>query len=255
MARCGALQCCDGDVFSHREHGGCPQISYGNQVEQRQGADSRWNSRWRPVLQQCGTLRSGNQVYFLHCGAWPLGRQLHTATLLQNGKVLITGGGVALSSSTTLNTAEIYDPATGLFTATTGIMNHTPCLPYRNTALMTAGCLLPAELYPGASATATAEIFDPATGVFTATADMTSARTYHAAVLLNDDKVLITGGAVSSTGASLNTAEIFNPAGSGSFSSAGTMNTLHSKHSATLLTNGNVLIAGSSDGFIPLNFQ
>ena len=127
-------------------------------------------------------------------------------------------GGVAARSSSTLNTAEIYNPATGLFTATTGTMNqkrayHTATLLSDGKVLITGGII-----YPGAAATATAEIFDPATGLFTATADMTSARTYHAAVLLNDGTVLITGGAIGSTGTSLNNAEIFNPADMVSFS-------------------------------------
>jgi hypothetical protein len=174
-------------------------------------------------------------------------RQLHTATLLLDGKVLIIGGRSGTLSSTTLTTAEIYDPETGLFTKTTGNLNlaranHSATLLTDGRVLVTGGII------SGSAVTATAEIFDPLTGLFTATATpMAAARTFHAAVKLIDGTVLVTGGASNSDGTSLSSAEIFNPAGGGSFASAGTMNATHSKHTATLLNDGSVLIAGSSD--------
>ena len=49
-------------------------------------------------------------------------RMTHTATLLLNGKVLVAGGSPANGSAITLSSAELYDPATGMWTST-GAMN------------------------------------------------------------------------------------------------------------------------------------
>ena len=80
-------------------------------------------------------------------------RHYATATLLLNGKALITGGGNAV--------AELYDPATGTFTATGSMvadrMWHTATLLPDGTVLIAGG-------YPGSAST---EIYNPATGSFT----------------------------------------------------------------------------------------
>lgn len=179
------------------------------------------------------------------------GRQLHTATLLKNGKVLLTGGRSASASGSTLNTAEIYDPESGSFAATSGTMTQ-PRAYHTATLLEDGRVLITGGLAPAAS-TKTTEIFDPATGLFTVADEMKTARNYHAAVLLNNGTVLITGGATGSTGASLNSAEIYDLA-EGEFRDIGSMSAAHSKHTATLLANGYVLIAGSSDTVFPSTF-
>lgn len=162
-----------------------------------------------------------------------------TATLLQDGRVLITGGTDALGRA--LNTADIYDPATGTFTAT-GPMNEARST--HSAALLPDGRVLIA----GGAGT-TAELYYPTTGKFIEVGSMTAARYSATATTLNDGRVLVAGG---TTGTKpLATAELFNPA-TGNFLATGSMTVGRSVHTATLLTNGTVLIAGGGSGTVQL---
>jgi len=180
------------------------------------------------------------QIVVLPTGFTPTGsmgaaRTSHTATLMNGGKVLVTGGG---SSTATLSAAEIFDPASGSFAPTGSMGNarilHTATLLKNGKVLVTGGDNSVATL-------ATAELFDPASGTFAPTHNMGAARSAHAATLLNDGRVLITGGV--DAGTALASAEIFDPA-SGSFALTGSMGTARYSHTATLLNTGKVLITG-----------
>jgi hypothetical protein len=166
-------------------------------------------------------------------------RQLQTATLLNNGMVLIVGG---LSSSSQITpTAELYNPATGAFSSTGSLA--TACL-YPTATLLNNGMVLIAGGlrfgFRGSVALANAELYNPATGNFTSTGSLNTARRSATATLLNNGKVLIAGGF---SGTALATAEIYDPA-TGSFTVTGSLNTARQSHSAILLNNGQVLIAG-----------
>ncbi|CAF1680423.1 unnamed protein product [Adineta ricciae] len=83
-------------------------------------------------------------------GNMSVARHVHTASILSNGKVLVTGG---WTGSVSLNSAELYDPSTGNWT-TTGTMSvarhvHTASLLSNKTILVTGGCCSrnSAELY------------------------------------------------------------------------------------------------------------
>ena len=177
---------------------------------------------------------------FTQTGSMAVARFLHTATQLQNGTVLIVGGALT-STSNPVATAEIYDPATGVFTMTgamaTAREQHTATLLPDGRVLIVGGGS-PASGGSGFQVTATAEIYDPSTGSFSATGSTIEARVSHTATLLPNGTVLVAGG-----GAQNATAEIYDPA-TGSFTTTGGMEIGRSGHTATLLTNGSVLVAG-----------
>jgi hypothetical protein len=166
----------------------------------------------------------------------------HTATLLLNGKVLIAGG---TDGSSTLQTAESFDPTTNTFSATGDMtsarVNHTATLLANGKVLLSGG-----GIDQGAGgALATAELYDPAVGTFVATGPMTVARTGHTATVLADGRVLIVGGA--NSGGVLPSAEIYDPATS-AFTSTGSLHFARVVHAAALLADGKVLVAGGDGG-------
>jgi len=157
---------------------------------------------------------------FAPTGSMTTARLQHTATLLQNGKVLIAGGMVSNSSG--LASAELYDPVTGTFTPTENMTTrrreHTATLLPDGKVLIAGGDTGAPDYVPLASA----EFFDPETETFTRTGDMNQARLGQSANLLATGKVLITGGVAgpSPQGPILADAELYDPA-TGTFTVAG----------------------------------
>ncbi len=175
-------------------------------------------------------------------------REGHAATLLSDGKVLITGGCNNVESDRVvceryLDSAEIYDPTTGTFTDTTGTMR-TPRVGLTASLLSNGKVLIAGGTNDGTSVLSSSEIYDPATGQFAAAGNMGSARIGHTATALSDGRILLAGGRSDSY---LNSAEVFDPA-AGTFSTVSSpMATPRYQHSATALGNGKVLFAGGQN--------
>ncbi len=174
---------------------------------------------------------------FSPTGSMGTNRSNHTATLLPNGKVLITGGYYTHAS------AELYNPATGSFSFTgsmgTARARQTATLLQNGKVLITGGIDFNYKFL------SSAEVYDPATGTFTPTGSMGKPRISHTATLLPNGNVLITGGQTYfiPIGDYLSLVELYDPA-TGSFSPTGSMGYDRADHTATLLTNGNVLVTG-----------
>ena len=138
----------------------------------------------------------------------------------------------------------------GTFTATgnlrTGRFHHTATLLPNGKVLIAGGSYshptIPIDAY--FDVLASAEIYDPATGAFTPAGNMTMHRAYHTATLLPNGKVLIVGGAYLTSGYQPPSAELYDPS-TGTFTSTGDTTIARlGGHSATLLNDGTVLIAG-----------
>lgn len=177
---------------------------------------------------------------FTLTGSMTAARTGHTATLLQNGKVLIVGGA---TNGLIYSSAELYDPITGTFSATGSMSKarwgHTATLLHNGKVLITGGSdnasLLLAE----------AELYEPTTGNFTQIGSMNTARGRHAATLLDNGKVLITGGD-SGSSMTTDTAELYDP-DTGAFSATGNLVITRAQHRAILLPNGKALIVGGGN--------
>ncbi len=169
-----------------------------------------------------------------------------TATRLRDGRVLFAGG-VEFSNdggqlvSTTLATAQTYDPTTGEFSPTGSMgerrQGQTATLLDDGDVLIAGGSNLTGPL-------ATAELYDPRTGAFRPTGDMTVARVQATATLLSDGRVLIIGGMNSTM---LTSAEVYDPS-TGRFSPTGSIDTFRGDCTVTRLQDGRVLLAGGGLG-------
>jgi hypothetical protein len=189
---------------------------------------------------------------FAATGSMTTPRAFHSATLLPDGRVLITGGMTTLTGNAVTDRAELYDPRRGTFTATGEEHGGRTATLLHSGQVLMAGGWIDATAYP--ATVATPELYDPTTGTFSATGAFagksnnsgysTGGPSVSSASLLPDGRVLI---------AAEPTAELYDPA-SGTFSLTGAMTTPCTPgggqpgyiggRTATVLMNGTVLVAG-----------
>lgn len=172
-------------------------------------------------------------------GSLATARQQAKGVLLQDGRVLVTGG----QAGTLLNAAEVWDPSTGTWSSA-GTMASPRS--FHSMTLLADGRVLIAGGSNGLASLASAEIWDPATRSFTATGSLATARDSHSVTLLPDGRVLVVGGGNT---VYLSSAEIWDPA-TGAWSGAGALTAPRLLHSATLLPGSpnRVLLAGGQNG-------
>jgi uncharacterized protein YjbI with pentapeptide repeats len=174
-------------------------------------------------------------------------RQIHHADLLPNGQVLISGGFDVNNNA--LNSAEIYDPVADTFTQTgpmtTGRGNHASALLYNGQVLVAGGLTGPGT---GLVLTATAEMYNPATGSFTPTGSMSIARGHYAGIVLDDGTIFISGGATLPAGTN---ADVYNPA-TGTFSTTGNFTMVQTGAREAVAPDGTVLLASGVNNAEPV---
>ena len=196
---------------------------------------------------------------FSATGRMPVAVADATATLLTNGKVLVAGG---VRRGHQVASAELYDPTTGTWSAT-GAMKvarswHTATLLRGGQVLVAGGgCnggFLACNPDTTLTALSSAELYNPATGKWRFTGDMGTGREYQTATLLPSDDVLVAGGLNNCDEggcADIRTAELYHP-GTGKWTTTGSMHAVREHHTATLLPDGDVLVAGglNQDSFL-----
>ncbi|MBK9442206.1 MAG: hypothetical protein IPN53_13235 [Comamonadaceae bacterium] len=171
-------------------------------------------------------------------------RAYHTSTLLPNGKVLVVGG---INGSGVLDSPEVFDPATGLWSSAGSMsilrQGHTATL-LPNGKVLVMGGKDGAGLYLSSF-----QLYDPATNAWSAAISSTiAARWNHTATLLPSGKVLVVGGYAVRAGviSYLTSTALYDPVANtwSSVGLVGSLNTGRETHTATVLPNGKVLVAG-----------
>jgi hypothetical protein len=182
-------------------------------------------------------------------------RFIHRAAMLDDNRVLLTGGAYAIWRIT--NTVDMFDPTNNSITPAAAMSvkrwSHTASTLADGRVLVTGGrtgvSTNPASSFFGVVLDV-AELYDPATDSWSPTGSMNVARRSATSTLLPDGRVLICGGGDSvSTGSqnSIQSCETYDPT-TGTFTVVGNMTAARTAHSVNLLDDGTVLIAGGSVG-------
>lgn len=169
--------------------------------------------------------------------------------LLADGTVLVTGGAAGVEGSVVVfSLAERFDPQTNRSTALSSMKaaryNHQVALLPDGRVLVMGGF----DNWDNLVSQKSAEIFDPATGVFSSTSDLLQPRAFSASASLADGRVVIIGGWIAANVPILATSEFFDPA-TGKFTRApGSMLEPRTQHAAVTLSDGRVAVIGGHDG-------
>ncbi|MGB8065473.1 MAG: kelch repeat-containing protein [Candidatus Sulfotelmatobacter sp.] len=164
-----------------------------------------------------GVALTSAELYNPAAGTWAstgsmsVARSHARAILLPNGSVLVIGGCINDCLSATTNSAELYNPNTGTFTATGSMVQARAEFGFTllaNGQVLVAGGCTAYDANGCTSVTNKAEIYDPSAGTWKATAALRTARYAMTAALLSSGKVLVAGGSTAALDA-LNSSEIY----------------------------------------------
>lgn len=171
----------------------------------------------------------------------------HTATTLADGRILVTGGRespVGAPVETVTSSAEIYDPATNMWTETAPMAEprflHSAGLLASGDVIVAGGHCPGGNVsppMPDACTSSTAEIYHVATGTWSYTGSMNAPRVENASHVLADGTFLMAGGGMSPT------AEIYDPA-TGMWSFTDSMSMIRDDSQLVQLATGDLLIMG-----------
>ncbi|MBK7402326.1 MAG: hypothetical protein IPJ34_40335 [Myxococcales bacterium] len=222
-----------GSMASGRSSHSASVLATSGRVLVAGGANGTWLS--------LAELYDPTTATFAATGTMASSRSGYSVSVLGTGKVLVAGGYNYIASvNNYLSLAELYDPTTGIFPAMTG-----PMLTGRSAfvamVLSTGKVLVAGGSDAGGLTSVLAELYNPATGFFTATGSMGTARGLATGTLLTSGKVLVAG----RPGSLGSTAELYDPL-AGTFAAAAPMLVARYSHTATRLASGKVLIAGGS---------
>jgi len=183
---------------------------------------------------------------FNNTGSMNVARIDHRATLLANGEVLVAGG--FNDTDGYLASTEVYNPSTGKWTLTGSMTaprdGHDAVLLQNGQVLVAGGINASTS---NCRSLASAELYNPSTGTWTATGNMTTGRYDFTLTLLSDGEVLAAGGAACGA---LPSAELYNPA-TGTWTATGSMTGGNETDWALLLQNGEVFVVGNDNLYNP----
>ena len=183
-----------------------------------------------------------------------LNRARHTDTLLDDGRVLITGGGGVFLRAT----AEVYDPSTDTWAKVGKMsaerMGHDATRLFDGRVLVAGGTTLnSADDWVNVGS---AEIYDPSANAWSSAGDMAKARRDHSLTLLEDGRVLVAGGTGGFGVSYVLESEVYDPS-DGTWTLTGSLQDGRRAHTATLLEDGTVMVAGGiirvDQEYIPLS--
>jgi hypothetical protein len=204
-------------------------------------------------------IHASAEIYDPSSGSWtPTGsmtvardlQQLMSSLVtLPSGKVLAAGG--TSMDYGVIETAEIFDPTSGLWTPTGSMRTQrvSSLMLLRTGKVLAAGGVRVATTdVPYDRPSAEAELYDPETGEWAPTGSMQQARDTPTLVMLDSGKVLAVGGRIQPDfpGGSTNSAELYDPE-TGAWEPAGYVDAPITSGSAVRLATGEVLVIGGGD--------
>ena len=169
------------------------------------GGDRRRGHRWNAIASS--ELYDPATDRWTQTGDMGQRRASPTATLLQDGRVLVAGGLDADTRS--LASAEVYDPGTGTWSAVSDMIHrrafHTAVLLADGTVLVAGGNV------DEESGISYAEVFDPRSGAWSAVGELDAVRLSHSMVSIPGGRVVVFGGSDTPDGSGHSTSEVYDP--------------------------------------------